>query len=67
MKGMGFRGKIFGQMVYNGITYDSINHQVFWKNKPIDLNKIILYYRRSFDVCSIFPTIEIAGKMNFVP
>ena len=29
MKGMGFRGKIFGQMVYNGITYDSVNHQVF--------------------------------------
>lgn len=26
MKGMGFCGKIFGQMVYNGIMYDFVNY-----------------------------------------
>ncbi|HAP7877724.1 TPA: bifunctional metallophosphatase/5'-nucleotidase, partial [Enterococcus faecium] len=67
MKGMGFRGKIFGQMVYNGITYDSINHQVFWKNKPIDLNKNYTFTTVDHLMfVPFFPTIEIAGKNEFL-
>src|SRR5699024_4778620 len=63
----GFRGKIFGQMVYNGITYDSINHQVFWKNKPIDLNKNYTFTTVDHLMfVPFFPTIEIAGKNEFL-
>lgn len=36
IRGMGFRGKIFGQVVYSGISYDAVNHQVHWLNQPID-------------------------------
>jgi hypothetical protein len=32
--GMGFRGKIFGHLVYDGIEYDGVNHQVRWLGEP---------------------------------
>ncbi|HAR1653438.1 TPA: bifunctional metallophosphatase/5'-nucleotidase, partial [Enterococcus faecium] len=67
MKGMGFRGKIFGQMVYNGIMYDSVNHQVFWKNKPVDPTKNYTFTTVDHLMfVPFFPTIEIVGKNEFL-
>ncbi|OTP11438.1 Ser/Thr protein phosphatase [Enterococcus sp. 10A9_DIV0425] len=67
MRGMGFRGEIFGQIVYSGITYDSINHQVFWLNQPIEAERI--YSLTTVDhlmFVPFFPTIEIAGNNEFL-
>ena len=67
MKGMGFRGKIFGQIVYSSISYDAINHQVYWLNKPIDLEKKYTFTTVDhFMFIPFFPTIEIAGENEFL-
>lgn len=65
--GMGFRGKIFGHLVYDGIDYDPVNHQVRWLGELIDpeLNYTFAtvdhYMFEPF-----FPTIEIAGRYEFL-
>lgn len=67
MKGMGFRGKTFGQIVYSGISYDTVNHQVYWLNKPIVLEKKYTFTTVDhFMFIPFFPTIEIAGKNEFL-
>lgn len=65
--GMGFRGKIFGELVYKGISYDAINHQVLWQNKvinPVEEYQITLVDHYLF--IPFFPTIEIAGRCEFL-
>ncbi|MGX7132292.1 bifunctional metallophosphatase/5'-nucleotidase [Enterococcus songbeiensis] len=65
--GMGFRGKIFGQIVYDGIFYDATNHQVYWQDRPIDPDKD--YRLTTVDhlmFVPFFPTIEIAGTHEFL-
>lgn len=65
--GMGFRGKIFGQIVYSGIQYDAINHQVLWLGKPIDPAKEYTFATVDhFMFVPFFPTIEIAGRYEFL-
>lgn len=62
LKGMGFRGKIFGEIFYDGIEYDPVNQQVFFDGKPVDVFK--RYSIASLDhylFIPFFPTIEIAG------
>lgn len=60
-KGMGFRGKIFGELIYKGITIDKkrnvyLNGEQLQKNK---LYKIALLDHYLF--VPFFPTIEIVG------
>lgn len=65
--GMGFRGKIFGEVVYDGLHYDEINHRVFWQGQPIVLEKE--YQLTTVDhlmFLPFFPTIEIAGRHEFL-
>ena len=61
-KGMGFRGKIFGELVYRGITIDNkrnvyINGQELEKNKEYTLALLDHYLFVPY-----FPSIEIAGN-----
>ncbi|GMA53840.1 hypothetical protein GCM10025857_51970 [Alicyclobacillus contaminans] len=67
IRGMGFRGKIFGQIVYSGIQYDETNHVVRWLNKAIDPQKFYSFTTVDhFMFIPFFPTIEIAGQTEFL-
>ena len=67
IRGMGFRGKIFGQVVYSGISYDAVNHQVHWLNQPIDNERRYTFTTVDhFVFVPFFPTIEIAGENEFL-
>ncbi|EOE6412468.1 bifunctional UDP-sugar hydrolase/5'-nucleotidase [Enterococcus hirae] len=67
IRGMGFRGKIFGQVVYGGISYDAVNHQVHWLNQPIDNERRYTFTTVDhFMFVPFFPTIEIAGENEFL-
>ncbi|MDU5334746.1 bifunctional UDP-sugar hydrolase/5'-nucleotidase [Enterococcus sp.] len=65
--GMGFRGKIFGHLVYDGIEYDPVNHQVRWLGELVDpeLDYTIATVDH-FMFVPFFPTIEIAGRYEFI-
>ena len=39
INGLGFRGKIFGEVVYKGIAYDSVSYQWLVHGLPIDKTK----------------------------
>ncbi|GEO58056.1 bifunctional metallophosphatase/5'-nucleotidase [Companilactobacillus bobalius] len=61
-KGMGFRGKIFGELIYRGITVDDkrnvyINGQELNRNQEYTLALLDHYLFVPY-----FPSIEIAGK-----
>ncbi|WP_125771723.1 bifunctional metallophosphatase/5'-nucleotidase [Companilactobacillus furfuricola] len=61
-KGMGFRGKIFGELVYRGITIDS-KRNVYLNGKQLEMKKeykIALLDHYLF--VPFFPTIEIVGE-----
>ena len=63
IRGMGFRGKV----VYSGISYDAVNHQVHWLNQPIDNERRYTFTTVDhFMFVPFFPTIEIAGENEFL-
>lgn len=65
--GMGFRGKIFGHVVYEGLFYDEINHEVYWHGQPLVDDK--QYQLTTVDhlmFVPFFPTIEIVGEVEFL-
>lgn len=67
MVGMGFRGKIFGQIRYLGLSYDATNHQVYWQGKMVDEQKTYAFTTVDhFLFIPFFPTIEIAGQVTFL-
>lgn len=65
--GMGFRGKIFGNIIYSGIDYDRINHQVHWLGEMIDPEGSYTFTTVDhYLFVPFFPTIEIAGQIEFL-
>lgn len=62
-KGMGFRGKIFGELNYLGLAYDAVTHQVTWHGEPLSPTR---QYRIAmvdhYLFIPFFPTISIVGK-----
>ena len=67
LKGMGFRGKIFGEIHYDGIQYHSDTKQVLCQGKPVDLYR--QYTIATLDhylFIPFFPTIEIAGHNDLM-
>ena len=62
-KGMGFRGKIFGELNYLGLAYDAVTHQVTWRGEPLSPTR---QYRIAmvdhYLFIPFFPTISIVGK-----
>jgi len=62
-KGMGFRGKIFGEINYLGIAYDAVTHEVTWRGEPLSPTK--QYTIAGLDhylFIPFFPTISIVGQ-----
>lgn len=62
-KGMGFRGKIFGELNYLGLAYDAVTHQVTWRGEPLSPTR--QYHIAMVDhylFIPFFPTISIVGK-----
>ncbi|EOL45919.1 bifunctional metallophosphatase/5'-nucleotidase [Enterococcus caccae] len=65
--GMGFRGKVFGELYYDGLTYDKQKQQVLWKNRQIEpMGKYSFTTVDHFMFIPFFPTIELAGEVNFI-
>lgn len=65
--GMGFRGVIFGEIIYSGIEYDAVNHEVYWQGKLIDPARSYTFTTVDhFMFVPFFPTIEIVGDVEFL-
>lgn len=67
IRGMGFRGKIFGELCYDGIRFDRNSQTVFWQGKPIQPEqKYTLTTVDHFQFVPFFPTIELVGEVEFL-
>ncbi|MBO0467587.1 5'-nucleotidase C-terminal domain-containing protein [Enterococcus plantarum] len=67
IRGMGFRGKVFGELYYDGIAYDKQKKQVLWQNAPVDLECTYTFTTIDhFMFIPFFPTIELAGEVEFI-
>ncbi|OJG99753.1 Ser/Thr protein phosphatase [Enterococcus termitis] len=65
--GMGFRGKVFGELYYDGFSYDKQTQQAFWHDQPVDPNKQYTFTTVDhFMFIPFFPTIELAGTIEFI-
>ena len=63
IKGIGFRGKVFGEICYNGVAYDKMTGEVSWLGKPIERSKQYTFATVDhFMFIPFFPTIEIKGE-----
>ncbi|QEA53469.1 bifunctional metallophosphatase/5'-nucleotidase [Loigolactobacillus coryniformis] len=63
LHGLGFRGKLFGDMVYQGLSWDSADRTVKWRGQPLDPDRV--YTMAAVDTYlyfPFFPTIEIVGE-----
>ncbi|WP_413627184.1 metallophosphoesterase [Fructilactobacillus vespulae] len=62
-KGMGFRGKYFGKLIYKGLYFDEKKQQLFFQDElvlPYQKYEIALLDHYNF--IPFFPTINIVGK-----
>lgn len=67
MRGMGFRGKIFGEIVYDGVTYLPETKEVFYQDQLVVENRWYqLVTVDHFMFIPFFPTIEIVGEVEFL-
>lgn len=67
IKGMGFRGQVFGEICYDGIHYDAATNQVFWLGEPLDFEKEYTFATVDhFLFIPFFPTIEIVGENQVI-
>lgn len=65
--GMGFRGKVFGELCYSGISYDTQTKQGFWQNKKIELTQKYTFVTVDHLLfIPFFPSIEIDGQIEFI-
>lgn len=65
--GMGFRGKIFGELVYDGISYDKKTRTVYWNKQPLEANQqYTITTVDHFLFIPFFPTLEIVGEIEFL-
>ncbi|MFK4567049.1 bifunctional metallophosphatase/5'-nucleotidase [Enterococcus sp. UD-01] len=67
INGMGFRGKVFGELYYDGLAYDRIKKCGTWLGQPIDPVKSYTFTTVDhFMFIPFFPTIELAGAVEFI-
>lgn len=60
--GVGFRGKIFGELDFAGLAYDERLDQVYYDNEPITpTGEYVLASLDYYKFIPFLPTIEIAG------
>ncbi|MCO6017155.1 multifunctional 2',3'-cyclic-nucleotide 2'-phosphodiesterase/5'-nucleotidase/3'-nucleotidase [Carnobacterium divergens] len=63
IKGLGFRGKLFGEICYDGISYDNESQTVYWQGAKLEPQKeYTLATVDHFLYVPFFPTIEIKGS-----
>ncbi|MGX7394482.1 bifunctional metallophosphatase/5'-nucleotidase [Carnobacterium mobile] len=63
IKGMGFRGQVFGELCYNGIEFDKKTREVKWLGEQIVKEKRYTFATVDhFMYIPFFPTIEIKGE-----
>ncbi len=66
LKGMGFRGAVFGRMIHSGMTLH--DHQLFINGKPAESDR--LYRLATLDLFTFgyfFPALKRAQKTYFMP
>jgi len=62
-KGMGFRGKVFGELNYLGIAYDARTRAVTWRGEPLSpLKTYKIAVVDHYLFIPFFPTISIVGQ-----
>ncbi|MTD41671.1 bifunctional metallophosphatase/5'-nucleotidase [Erwinia sp. CPCC 100877] len=67
ISGMGFRGKIFGELYYDGVAYDQVKKSGTWLGEPINpKNSYAITTVDHFMFIPFFPTIELAGSVEFI-
>lgn len=64
IEGMGFRGKIFGQLTLSGITYDQQEKCVYWQGVPINPTK--KYSFATVDHLLFIPQFPLMAKKGQV-
>ncbi|MBM7688060.1 multifunctional 2',3'-cyclic-nucleotide 2'-phosphodiesterase/5'-nucleotidase/3'-nucleotidase [Enterococcus ureilyticus] len=65
--GMGFRGKVFGELYYDGLAYNKQKEEVLWNHRPIELESNYTFTTIDhFMFIPFFPTIELAGSVDFI-
>lgn len=65
--GMKFRGNIFGEIWYDGITYEKHTGKILWREQEIEreeIYEIVTVDHLAF--LPFFPTIEIAGEIKLL-
>lgn len=65
--GMKFRGNIFGEIWYDGITYEKHTGKILWREQEIESEE--MYELVTVDHLAFlpfFPTIEIAGEITLL-
>ncbi|GAX07215.1 5'-nucleotidase [Secundilactobacillus pentosiphilus] len=63
IKGMGFRGKVFGSLNYSGITYNSHDGTVLFRGEPLSpLRAYTVAMPDHYLFIPFFPTISIVGQ-----
>lgn len=66
-KGMGFRGKIFGELNYLGIAYDARTKRVTWRGEALlPLKQYRLAVVDHYLFIPFFPTLAIAGHTQIL-
>ncbi|MBU3851907.1 MAG: metallophosphoesterase [Candidatus Paralactobacillus gallistercoris] len=67
MKGMGFRGKIFGEIIYSGLRVNMDTKTVYWHEQPLDMSCIYQFTTvDNFAFIPYFPTIEIMSEITIL-
>ncbi|MFC0233829.1 bifunctional metallophosphatase/5'-nucleotidase [Vagococcus entomophilus] len=65
--GMGFRGEVFGTVVFDGMSYERHSKKGYYAGKPIIATKRYTFVTVDhFLFIPFFPTIEIAGEIEMV-
>ncbi|KRN01183.1 5-nucleotidase [Levilactobacillus senmaizukei DSM 21775 = NBRC 103853] len=66
-KGMGFRGKVFGELNYLGISYDPDTQTVAWQGAPlVKTRRYTLAMVDHYLFIPFFPTISIMGENDIL-
>ncbi|KRM95572.1 metallophosphoesterase [Liquorilactobacillus aquaticus DSM 21051] len=67
VKGNGFRGKVFGELVYDGIEFDPLSKSVSWHGQVLDPGADYeIATVDNFIYCPFFPTLEIVGHPKYI-
>ncbi|UQS82486.1 metallophosphatase [Bombilactobacillus folatiphilus] len=62
-KGMGFRGKIFGEIVFSGVQVDHKLQQVFYNGQLVQSDRIYqIALLDHYSFIPFFPTLQIVGQ-----